>query len=370
MRAARASGVSSSKTGTTRCVTMGPPSRVSSTKWTVQPETRTPCSTACRCASRPGKAGSREGWMLSTRPRNSSTKQGESRRMKPARQTSSTPLARRTPMISRSCSSRVRPRRSTTAVSIPRSRAASSPAARGLSLTTRLTCAPGMLPAATASASAVMFDPRPEMRMPTRLTCAFGGCIGERSLGLPADVEHVNEPRLEVFAVPLRVVYRDDVARQTVPVDADADELIEPLDAGRAGDLVVVPVEGERDGEVPAEPDAAEQRAEQAGHQRRHQPPPGEPVEEVRQHAVVVDELAPARTEEAPRHPRQQQQHRAVHDPHGDQRPTPVVLHEEPAEHPEAGDDGEHDQGDEEQLPGGEDDHPDDGEQPLRRRLL
>ena len=38
-----------------------------STRCTVAPVTRTPCSSACRCASRPGNAGSSDGWMFRIR---------------------------------------------------------------------------------------------------------------------------------------------------------------------------------------------------------------------------------------------------------------------------------------------------------------
>ena len=42
-------------TGTAACRTIGPPSSSAVTRWTVAPVTRTPCSSAWRCASRPGK---------------------------------------------------------------------------------------------------------------------------------------------------------------------------------------------------------------------------------------------------------------------------------------------------------------------------
>ena len=46
------------------CITIGPASRFSSTKWTVHPENFAPCSMAWRCDSRPGNAGSSDGWMF------------------------------------------------------------------------------------------------------------------------------------------------------------------------------------------------------------------------------------------------------------------------------------------------------------------
>src|SRR5437763_885456 len=57
MRAERECASSSLNTGTVFCKTMGPWSRCSSTKWTVQPETFTPYSAACFCASRPEMPG-------------------------------------------------------------------------------------------------------------------------------------------------------------------------------------------------------------------------------------------------------------------------------------------------------------------------
>ena len=65
---ARVASVSSVCTGTAACSTMGPVSTPSSTKCTVAPDTRTPCSSAWRCGCRPGKAGRSEGWMLRSRP--------------------------------------------------------------------------------------------------------------------------------------------------------------------------------------------------------------------------------------------------------------------------------------------------------------
>src|SRR3989304_796447 len=56
MRADSVASVSPSIAGTTACSTTGPVSHPESTKWTVQPEKRTPDSSACRCAWRPGVA--------------------------------------------------------------------------------------------------------------------------------------------------------------------------------------------------------------------------------------------------------------------------------------------------------------------------
>ncbi len=165
MRAASVSVVSSSLTGTPRCTMMGPPSSVSSTKCTVQPLNLTPCAMAWHCASNPGKAGKRLGWMLRMRARYAVVKAGESSRMKPARQMSSTPRSVRAAAISCSCSARVRPRRSITSVSKLRATACCKPAAFARSLITTAIAASGICPARMALARATMFDPRPEMRI-------------------------------------------------------------------------------------------------------------------------------------------------------------------------------------------------------------
>ena len=54
--------------GTASWATIGPESSPSSTRCTVAPLTFTPCSSAWRCASRPGKAGRSAGWMFRIRP--------------------------------------------------------------------------------------------------------------------------------------------------------------------------------------------------------------------------------------------------------------------------------------------------------------
>ena len=72
--AARSSSPSS--TGTTAWAMIGPVSVPPSTKCTVQPENLTPWSSACLCGCRPGKAGSRAGWMLMTRSGNARRNSG------------------------------------------------------------------------------------------------------------------------------------------------------------------------------------------------------------------------------------------------------------------------------------------------------
>ena len=60
----------------------------------------------CCCASSPGKAGSSEGWMLSTALGNARMKSALSRRMNPARQTSVTPRSFNVDASTRSCATR------------------------------------------------------------------------------------------------------------------------------------------------------------------------------------------------------------------------------------------------------------------------
>src|SRR5580658_6287599 len=74
MRAESDSAVSWSSTGTEAWATIGPESTPSSTKCTVHPAIFAPCTSAWCWASRPGNAGSREGWMLRIRWGNSRMK--------------------------------------------------------------------------------------------------------------------------------------------------------------------------------------------------------------------------------------------------------------------------------------------------------
>ena len=63
-------------TGTGRWRMIGPESTPSSTKCTVTPVIRTPCSSAWPIASRPGNEGSSAGWTLITRPGEAATNAG------------------------------------------------------------------------------------------------------------------------------------------------------------------------------------------------------------------------------------------------------------------------------------------------------
>src|SRR6185436_2469308 len=166
IRSDRLSAVSSSLTVTGACSTMGPASSSGVTKCTVAPDTFTPWATACCCASSPGKAGSREGWMLSTALGNARMKSALSRRMNPARHTSVTPRS-----FSVDASTRSYATRSgyalcgRTRVSMPARRARSRPAASGrFEITTAIRAS--RRPPSTASMMACRLLPRPEMSTP------------------------------------------------------------------------------------------------------------------------------------------------------------------------------------------------------------
>src|SRR5262249_45669750 len=172
-RAAKVWSSPSSSTGTVFCRMIGPRSRCSSTKWTVHPETFTPRSTACFCASSPGKAGSKEGWIFRMRFRKARTNSGESKRMYPARHTKSTPASLSAATTSASCSSRTRPLEGISRVLNPRCRADSRPGASPrLEITTAISAL--RRPAWMESAMASKFEPRPESRMPSFLSSVMG----------------------------------------------------------------------------------------------------------------------------------------------------------------------------------------------------
>ena len=69
MRSCSVASSSPSRTSTARWATTGPVSMPASTRWTVQPVTRTPYASASRTACAPGKAGSSAGWVFSDRER-------------------------------------------------------------------------------------------------------------------------------------------------------------------------------------------------------------------------------------------------------------------------------------------------------------
>ena len=167
IRAARVSGVSSARTATASCITIGPASSASSTRCTVAPATFTPCSQARRCASRPGKAGSRDGWMLTTRWGRAARNAEERRRVYPARHTRSTPCSCSAASTVRSCSSRGVPRWSHASAGMPAARARPS---AGASATFEMTTAtsPPSRPSCAAAMRACRFEPRPLTSTPTR----------------------------------------------------------------------------------------------------------------------------------------------------------------------------------------------------------
>jgi hypothetical protein len=88
-RLASVCSVSSGRTGTTPCSTMGPWSSSGVTKWTVAPLSLQPASSTRRWVCSPGKAGSSEGWTFTSRPAQRCTKGAPSTRMKPASSTQS-----------------------------------------------------------------------------------------------------------------------------------------------------------------------------------------------------------------------------------------------------------------------------------------
>ena len=67
---------SSGSTGTARWARIGPPSTVSSTRWTVVPDTRTPAASASRTGCAPGNAGRSAACRLTMRPRNAASTRG------------------------------------------------------------------------------------------------------------------------------------------------------------------------------------------------------------------------------------------------------------------------------------------------------
>ena len=171
-RAASVSGVSPASTGTAACATIGPESISADTKCTVAPCVFTPASSARSWVSRPLNAGSRAGWMLSMRPCHWPTNHGVSRRMKPARQTSSMRCA-----VEHVLQARARRRRgpcrsgvwSTTAVAMPWLRARDRARRRRAGWRRPARSRPDSPSSFAASISAAMLEPRPEIRMATRL---------------------------------------------------------------------------------------------------------------------------------------------------------------------------------------------------------
>src|SRR5439155_16648378 len=81
IRSCRVSGVSPARTGTRYCASTGPLSTPSSTRCSVATACSTPAASCSSTACPPGKAGSRDGWTLTTASGKRSRKPGVSRCM-------------------------------------------------------------------------------------------------------------------------------------------------------------------------------------------------------------------------------------------------------------------------------------------------
>src|SRR5208337_2537565 len=125
--------------------------------------------------------------MFKIRCGNAATKYGDNNRMYPARQIRSTLYSCRTAATCRSYASRSSPFEGISRVSIPRAFARSNPRASGLLLMTMAISALGMRPAATLSASASKFEPRPLKSTPMRF-------VIWKKLNTPGHVGQMSEP--------------------------------------------------------------------------------------------------------------------------------------------------------------------------------
>lgn len=84
-----------------------------------------------------------------------------------------------------------------------------------------------------------------------------------RALGRTGDRKYVDQPEFRVTVEARKgLVYPDHIAGKRVSRQLDADQVPELLGTGTASGLVVMSVERERDGEVPSEPDTAQQRSD------------------------------------------------------------------------------------------------------------
>ena len=155
IRAWSVSASSPGRIGTASWATIGPPSSVASTRWTVHPVTATPCARASRTAWAPGNAGSSDGCVLRIRsgerrqgptvPGSACSRRARRRRAGPPRASSA--------RVSSSLSA-------TRAVSIPCSVAQSS-AGHARSAKTK-TISPPSSPRAAAAWRARRFEPAPD----------------------------------------------------------------------------------------------------------------------------------------------------------------------------------------------------------------
>src|SRR6266481_3169687 len=169
IRSDRVSRVSRSLTGTAPCITTGPASVSGITKWTVAPEIFTPARSAWPCGSRPGKEGSKEGWMLSIRPYQRLANSAVNRRINPPRQISSMPCPSSVDCKTASNPARLPPNGllSMTRVGIPLALAFARPSASArFEITSAISA--GKSARLAAWINATIFEPRPEIRMATR----------------------------------------------------------------------------------------------------------------------------------------------------------------------------------------------------------
>ena len=162
IRVARLASSSPGSTGTASWRRIGPPSSVSSTRWTVTPVTAAPWARASATAWAPGNAGRSDGCTLRTRPGHVASTRGPTMRMYPASTTMSTSTAAN---VSASVASSPP---GISAVSNPCS-AAQSSAGHARSAKTRTT-EPPRPPRSPAAASARRFEPVPET--PTAIRAA------------------------------------------------------------------------------------------------------------------------------------------------------------------------------------------------------
>src|SRR5262245_51327236 len=99
-------------------------------------------------------------------------------------------------------------------------------------------------------------------------------------------MEHINQLHLQITSVhgptgfvflidEAYVVYSDNVTRQTVLCESEANELFKVFNARCASDLVVMAVEDEAHGKVPARPEATDDCSDDSGKCSRQE---GEPT--------------------------------------------------------------------------------------------
>src|SRR5262245_16067145 len=92
---------------------------------------------------------------------------------------------------------------------------------------------------------------------------ALAATLQALSIGFNSQVKDIDNFRIKILTalILLRSLNADNVSGQPFFGEAETNELFELLDPGRAADLIVVPVESETYGQVPAEPNAGHHRA-------------------------------------------------------------------------------------------------------------